>query len=248
MKVLLALLLLASAIVLPTKPSTEPGKVVYQTAELTVTQVSPNAFVHTSFMDTKSFGRVACNGMVVRSQGETVVFDTPADEKASRELIGWINSGLHCKVNAVVPTHFHEDCVGGLPEFARQRIPSYANQLTLELAKARKFNVPQHGFTRSLTLKVGKTQVQAVFYGEGHTRDNVVGYFAAEQVLFGGCLIKELEAGKGNLADANVAAWPATVEKVKQAYPAVRVVIPGHGQSGDASLLDYTIRLFQSAK
>src|SRR6476661_6403554 len=141
MKVLLALLLLASAIVLPTKPSTEPGKVVYQTAELTVTQVSPNAFVHTSFMDTKSFGRVACNGMVVRSQGETVVFDTPADEKASRELIGWINSGLHCKVNAVVPTHFHEDGGGGRRDLARQRFPPHPTHLPLERARARNFNV-----------------------------------------------------------------------------------------------------------
>lgn len=31
--------------------------------------------------------------------------------------------------------------------------------------------------------------------------------------MFGGCLIKELDAGKGYLGDANVADWSSTVEK-----------------------------------
>ena len=64
-------------------------------------------------------------------------------------------------------------------------------------------------------------------------------------MLFGGCLIKELEAGKGYLGDANVAAWSGTVEAVKQAYPDVRVVVPGHGEPGDGKLLNYTIGLFK---
>ncbi|AYA37367.1 subclass B1 metallo-beta-lactamase [Hymenobacter oligotrophus] len=221
------------------------GQVVYQSGDLTITQVAPNTFVHTSFLNTQSFGRVACNGMVVRSGAETVVFDTPTSDKESKELIRWITTTLHCKVNAVVPTHFHEDCVGGLPEFARNNIPSYANQKTITYAKQRKFNVPQRGFANSLTLDLGGAKVYARFFGEGHTRDNIVGYFPADEVLFGGCLIKELNATKGNLADANLQAWPATVTKLKKACPNLRVVIPGHGQVGDTSLLDYTIRLFQ---
>jgi hypothetical protein len=37
------------------------------------------------------------------------------------------------------------------------------------------------------------------FFGEGHTKDNVVAYFLSEKILFGGCLLKELEASKGYL-------------------------------------------------
>ena len=74
-----------------------------------------------------------------------------------------------------------------------------------------------------------------------------MGHFPSEHVLFGGCLIKELDASKGYLGDANVAAWSGTVEAVKMAYPEVKVVVPGHGQYGDAKLLDYTIGLFREA-
>ena len=64
--------------------------------------------------------------------------------------------------------------------------------------------------------------------------------------MFGGCLIKELDATKGYLGDANVAAWSNTVEKVKNAYPNVKIIIPGHGNYGDKKLLDYTINLFKN--
>ncbi|RTQ50899.1 subclass B1 metallo-beta-lactamase [Hymenobacter gummosus] len=246
MKTLLALLLCA-VLAGPATAQTAayPAKTVYQSAALTITQVSPNAFVHTSFLQTDSFGKVACNGLIVRSRREAVIFDTPATESDSRELLAWLRKELRCRVKAVIPTHFHEDCVGGLPEFRRQRIPSYASQQTIAYAQQRRAPVPERAFTDSLTLRVGTTKVQATFFGEGHTRDNVVGYFPAEQVMFGGCLIKELNAPKGNLADANVQAWPATVQRVRQQYPRVQVVVPGHGQVGGQSLLDYTIQLFQ---
>ena len=85
----------------------------------------------------------------------------------------------------------------------------------------------------------------AEFAGEGHTKDNIIGYFPSENVMFGGCLIKEIRAGKGNLEDANVNDWSATVEKIKQEYPKTKIVIPGHGKYGGTELLDYTIKLFQ---
>jgi metallo-beta-lactamase class B len=64
--------------------------------------------------------------------------------------------------------------------------------------------------------------------------------------MFGGCLIKELKAGKGYLGDANIINWSKTVEKVKKEYPNVQIVIPGHGEYGNSKLLDYTIKLFKS--
>jgi metallo-beta-lactamase class B len=61
----------------------------------------------------------------------------------------------------------------------------------------------------------------------------------------GGCLIKELEATKGYLGDANVAAWSNTVKLVKKEFPNIKLVVPGHGAIGDSKLLDYTIDLFK---
>ena len=227
------------------KQSTFTPKEVYKSTDLIVTQIAANSFLHVSFHQTNDFGNVPCNGLVVRNGNEVIVFDTPTKDKSAEELIKWISESLHCQIKAIIPTHFHTDCLGGLNAFHQNKIPSYANFKTIELAKENNYAIPENGFKDLLTLKVGKEKITAQFFGEGHTRDNVVGYFASDNIMFGGCLIKEIEAGKGFLGDANVAEWPATVEKVKKAYPNVKIVIPGHGDYGNQSLLDYTIKLFK---
>lgn len=227
------------------RKNTFKSKEVYKTDSLVITQVTENSFVHVSYKQTNDFGNVPCNGLVVRSSDEVIVFDTPTNDKSAEELIRWIKEKLHCKINAVIPTHFHDDCLGGLKAFDENNIPSYANFKTIELAKENNYTVPKNGFRDSIDLKVGSEKVTVKFLGEGHTKDNVVGYFPAENILFGGCLIKELDAGKGYLGDANLKEWSATVEKVKKDYPAVKIVVPGHGEYGNRSLLDYTIRLFR---
>jgi metallo-beta-lactamase class B len=219
---------------------------VYHSEDLIIIQISENAFLHTSFKQTNDFGKVPCNGMIVRNSNEVVVFDTPTKNKSAEDLINFIKEKLHCKINAIVPTHFHDDCLGGLASFHSNKIPSFANTTTIELSKANKMVIPQNGFNDSLKLSVGKTYVIVKYFGQGHTKDNVVGYFPKENILFGGCLIKELQATKGYLGDANIGEWSTTVEKVKQHYPNAKIVIPGHGEIGGKELLDYTIKLFKS--
>lgn len=222
------------------------GNEVHRSKDLRVTQLTESCFLHTSFKRTEDFGLVPCNGLIVKNGDEVIVFDTPTNDRAADALIAWIQGTLHCRINAVVPTHFHDDCLGGLQAFHDRHIPSYAHTKTISLAKQRELVAPQNGFEDSLSLNVGAEQVTATYFGEGHTQDNIVGYFAPEHVLFGGCLIKERGASKGYLGDANVAAWSATVERVKQAYPQVEVVVPGHGQPGNKDLLDLTIQMFRT--
>jgi metallo-beta-lactamase class B len=216
----------------------------YAFDKITIERLKDNVYRHTTFLQSETFGKVSCNGMIVFDKNEAVIFDTPIDDAMSAELINWVADSLHCKIIAVIPTHFHEDCLGGLAEFHRRGIPSYAEKRTIASAKVQKYPVPQNGFDERLELKAGRKSVVAEFVGEGHTRDNVIGYFPDEQVLFGGCLIKEVGAGKGNLADANVNDWSATVTKLKSKYSLAQIVIPGHGKTGGAELLDYTIKLF----
>ncbi|MCF0060514.1 subclass B1 metallo-beta-lactamase [Dyadobacter chenwenxiniae] len=213
--------------------------------DIIVEQVKPNVYRHITFFQSETFGKVACNGMVVFDKGEAIIFDTPVNDSTSSQLINWVQDSLDCKVIAIIATHFHEDCVGGLKEFQRRGIPSYAENRTIASTKLKNFPTPEKGFDNKLALKAGNKDVVTEYFGEGHTKDNVVGYFPSEKVMFGGCLIKEIGAGKGNLEDANESAWSATVTKLKQTYPDVQVVIPGHGKPGDTALLDYTIKLFE---
>ncbi len=228
-----------------TEKQTFQSKKVFESPDLIITQITENTFQHTSFLNTESFGKVPCNGLIVKSDNEVVIYDTPTTEKKSEELIQWINKHLKSKINAVVATHFHEDCVGGLQAFDKNNIPSIATFETIKLAKEHHFQTPKIGFKNDTIIKVGHLKTEAKYFGEGHTKDNIVGYFPSEKVLFGGCLIKEINATKGYLGDANEKAWSQTVTKVKEEYPDVKVIIPGHGEIGDQKLLDYTIALFK---
>jgi metallo-beta-lactamase class B len=181
--------------------------------------------------------------MIVIVDGEVIVFDTPTSDSASAELLNWLRNDLKSQVKAVVATHFHIDCIGGLREFHKNGIPSYATNRTIELMKSEE--VPKSGFDTYLELKVGNEKVINQYFGEGHTLDNIVCYFPSEKVMFGGCLIKSNGAGKGNLEDANVEEWPKTVEKVKTEFPEVEIVIPGHGTFNGPNLFDYTVNLFK---
>jgi metallo-beta-lactamase class B len=220
-------------------------KTVFETKDLVVIQIAPHAYQHISYLQTNDFGNVPCNGLIVTNNNEAVVFDTPTNDSSSEQLIQWISTTLKSKVNAIVPTHFHNDCLGGLKAFHNHIIPSIANSKTIELAKSNKYEVPNSGFKDSTIIKVGKQFILLKHFGEGHTIDNVVAYFPSDEVLFGGCLIKELDASKGYLGDANTNAWSTTVLKIKKAFPNLKVVVPGHGDIGSTSLLDYTIQLFK---
>lgn len=218
---------------------------VYSTDNLKIVQVAEHTFIHISYLKTEDFGNVACNGMVAIDQNEAIVYDTPTDDDTSRELINWVQNTLKSKITAVVATHFHSDCLGGLQAFHDKKIPSFANKLTIELAEKKGSVAPQTGFITHFEHAVGGTVVTSYFPGTGHTQDNIVAYFSKDQVLFGGCLIKSLGAGKGNLEDATPGKWPDTVRKLKAKYPDVKTVIPGHGKPGDLELLNYTIKKFQ---
>ncbi|MGS2760722.1 subclass B1 metallo-beta-lactamase [Sinomicrobium sp. M5D2P9] len=218
----------------------------YSSDSLDVRRISDHAYIHTSYMDVEGFGRVACNGAVFFDRGEAIVFDTPGDDNVSEELIFWVKDSLHCKIKAVIPTHFHKDCLGGLEAFHRRGIPSYAGNATIALAASNASPVPQNGLgLLSGTFRVGSKEIVVEYPGEGHTKDNITGYLPDDGVLFGGCLVKATGANKGNLEDANVIAWPETIRKIKAKYPGLKKVIPGHGNPGGKELLNYTIDLFR---
>ena len=217
----------------------------YSSVNLKIRKITQHTFSHTSYLQIKKYGKYPCNGMVLYDNNEAVIFDTPVTNEASTELISWVQNTLKCKIIAVIPTHFHVDCLGGLSEFHKNNIPSFAIQKTLNLLKNSKTDLPEVTFSNSKEFVFGNTSVTAEYFGKGHTLDNIVAYFPKEKVLFGGCLLKSLGAKKGNLNDADTTKWSNTVLNIKNKYPDILFVIPGHGKTGDLKLLDYTINLFK---
>ena len=224
---------------------TEKPQLDYETETLEIEPITEHTYQHISYLQTESFGKVACNGMIVMDGMEAIVLDTPVDDAVATELITWLEKqGITIK--AVVATHFHDDCLGGLNAFHEKQIPSYALDKTIELAQKEGVAVPKNDFSETMELGVGTKKLLLDYVGEGHTKDNIIGYFPSENVMFGGCLIKSVGAGKGYLGDANVAQWPKTVSRIKSKYKDMAIVVPGHGNPGNVELLDYTITLFKN--
>ncbi|MRI01521.1 subclass B1 metallo-beta-lactamase [Kriegella sp. EG-1] len=217
----------------------------YTSENLQIIPISANSFIHVSYINTNDFGKVACNGLVYIKNNEAIVFDTPTNNEVSKELINWILNVKKSSVKAIVVNHHHSDCLGGLEAFHNNEIPSYANNKTIELAIAKKYKPPINGFDLKQELTIGGEKIRNIYFGEAHTIDNIISYISSEELIYGGCMIKSLKASKGNLEDANLRDWSNTIQKIKDHYPNVKTIIPGHGDYGNSELLDYTIALFK---
>ena len=224
------------------------GEEIVISKNLKIIPITENVFIHISYLEIPNYGPFPCNGMIYKNKKAAYVFDTPTNNETSKELIEWLKVDQKLNIKGVVINHFHVDCLGGLQAFHNENIPSYANKKTSELAKTDSSTIPQFTFEKTQILRLGNQKVINTYFGQAHTKDNILSWLPAEQVIFGGCMVKSLKAGKGNLADANVKEWSNTVQKVKNAYSDARFVIPGHGQHGDISLLDYTIEKFSASE
>ncbi|GAA4278480.1 subclass B1 metallo-beta-lactamase [Aquimarina mytili] len=213
---------------------------------LKITRISDHSYIHVSSITLESGSIYPCNGFIYLNSNEAYVFDTPANDIATAELIDWLQNDQKITIKGVIFNHFHRDCNEGINVFKDKRIPTIASKKTAKLMKEKKYQEPDSLFKDSLTLTLGNKSIVNAFFGEAHTSDNIISYFPAEQLIYGGCMIKSLNASKGNLADANPSEWSNTVSKIKKTYPSVNIVIPGHGDYGDKALLDYTISLFKT--
>ncbi|GAA4272658.1 subclass B1 metallo-beta-lactamase [Aquimarina gracilis] len=212
---------------------------------LKINKINDHSYVHISYFTASNGKKYACNGFIYTVNHEAYVFDTPANDQATSELINWLQKDVNVKIKGVVFNHFHEDCVEGMDVFQENNIPCIASKKTAVFMKEQKLDLPDQVFKNKLKLKLGKAKIINRYFGEAHTKDNIISYFPKENLIYGGCMIKSLNASKGNLADANVNEWSNTVAKVKKTYPEIDIVIPGHGNYGNSDLLDYTISLFK---
>jgi metallo-beta-lactamase class B len=242
MKVLTVLMVLACTVASASNRDT-----IRISKDLYLIPLNQRVFIHVSTLQSQEFGVVPCNGIVYIDKNEALIFDTPADSIQSIQLIDWIRKeypGIVFK--GLVVNHFHNDCIAGLAVFHREGIRSYANSLTKKILKERGGrHLPQVTFKTKMILHAGDGSAINYYPGPAHTRDNIVSYLGNEKILFGGCPVKAIGAGKGNIADADLRRYSNTISNVVKKFPDAKVIVPGHGTHGTMELLDYTIKLFK---
>lgn len=125
----------------------------------------------------------------------------------------------------------------------QRNIPTYAYKKTNQLLEKHKGLSATHIIEEN-KFSLLKDKIEVFYPGGGHTADNVVVWLEKPQMLFAGCFVKGLNSKNlGNLEDAVVSKWPASIENTLSAYPHIKHVFPGHGRAGDQSLLLHTAKL-----
>lgn len=223
------------------------GQKVQINEDIEIEKLSDKVYVYTAWADMGKWGRVGSNGMVVIDHGKALLCDTPADVKQTEELSRYIVHSLKAKIIDFIPNHWHGDCVVGMDYLNKQGVESHANRMTNEILKSKSLPLAKHTFSDSLLLKFGNTPVECYYLGGGHSLDNIVVWLPGENILFGGCMVKD-EASKdlGNTVDAApLSEWLSTIKTVQKKFPGARIVIPGHGNYGDLNLLDHTKKMLE---
>jgi metallo-beta-lactamase class B len=188
-----------------------------------VTVLDRNTLVHRS---TNAQG-IPSNGLIAVTERGLVLVDTAWTEPETEALLKWGDERLRRPWIGAVITHEHADRDGGLGALQRRHIPVAALDLTV--AKLARRGV--HGVTTLFKASAREFRdprgFEAFYPGPGHASDNIVLKFP--RALYGGCLIKSMEAKDlGFTGDADLAAWPEAVRRVSERYQGM-VVVPGHG-------------------
>ena len=214
--------------------------------EFEVEKISQGVYLHKSYQRVKGFGVVGSNGLVVIDGDNAFIIDTPWSDSDTEKLVSWVNKQGHVLAGSV-STHWHGDRTAGVKWLNAHSIPTYASKLTNEFLKKAGRELATNTFDQP-EYRLAVANMEAFYPGAGHTMDNIVVWLPKSKILYGGCLIRSLEAkGLGYTGEASIDKWSDSVAKVLSRYPEAQIVIPGHGRFGDIRLLEHTKRLAESA-
>jgi len=211
------------------------------------TYLTGNIYVYTSFGLPDGKTPFPANGLYMITNEGIVLIDTPWDEDQTQQLMDTLQSRYKKKIELCISTHYHNDRTSGLDLLKKHGVKTYSSELTRQLAKQKGEKQPQFTFRKDTTFKVGDLILQTYYPGEGHTKDNIVIWLPQSKVLYGGCLIKSLEANNpGYTGDASMTSWPASIIKVKNRYKNIKYIIPRHqGWKGDTLMLTHTLAVLK---
>jgi metallo-beta-lactamase class B len=213
----------------------------------------------------------ASNVLVVKMPDGAVVFcSSPFDTVGTRALVTWVQSMLRPSRMVAINTHFHMDGTGGNEAYRAMGVTTYGSDLTQKLLAEKGMNVKDgaaedfEGTKRrrlldtrvmaadktfpaadGLSIAFGGEMVNVIYPGPAHAPDNVLVFFPARGLLFGGCMIKASHS-IGYIGHADLHRWEAAVDVARALHP--EMVIPGHGPAGGPELFDLTVDVVRSAR
>ena len=188
------------------------------------------------------------NSGVIEGDDGVMVVDARATPVLARELMDRVRTVTDKPIKYVLLSHYHAVRVLGASAYGAQHI--IASRGTYELirergqqdfdSEAQRFprlfravetvpglTWPTLVFDRSLTIFMGKREVQILHLGKGHTKGDTIAWLPKEKVLFSGDLVEYGAAPY--CGDAHFREWPETLEKLRTLGAAK--LVPGRGDA-----------------
>ncbi len=208
--------------------------------QVSFSKLADNAYAYTAEGDPNT-------GIVIGDDGVLVV-DTQATPIMAKDVIERIRTVTDKPIKYVVLSHYHAVRVLGASGYGAEHI--IASQDTYDLIAERGeqdykseyerfprlfrggesvpgLTWPSITFRGEMRLWMGKTEVQLLQLGRGHTKGDTVVWLPKERVLFSGDLVEY--GATPYTGDAYLTDWPATLDRVAALNPAA--LVPGRGDA-----------------
>ena len=189
--------------------------------ELKISHLTSDFYVFTTY---KMFGttKQPANGMYLVTDSGVILFDTPWDTSPFQPLLDSIKDRHNKNVIMCIATHSHEDRTSGVDYYKQKGIKTFTTKKTDEISNEYKRPRAEFIIEKDTIFSIGEYTFQTYYGGQGHTKDNIVIWFEKEKILYGGCLVKSIEAPDlGYIKEANIEEWPKTIKKIKAKFKRV---------------------------
>lgn len=216
--------------------------------KLEISHLEGDYYVYTTY-NTYQGNKIPANGLYLVTQKGVVMVDTPWDTTQFQPLLDSIKLKHNKDVVMAIATHWHSDKTAGLEYYRKKGIKTYTTAQTDKLSKKNNMKRAEYLIGQDTTFHVGQYSFETFYPGEGHTADNIVVSFNKGKILYGGCLVKGVEAENlGNLDDGNIEEYEATLRKVQQKYPHPKYIIPSHNDWNDINSIKHSIEMAKDLK
>ncbi|MEO8037965.1 MAG: MBL fold metallo-hydrolase [Betaproteobacteria bacterium] len=208
--------------------------------QVSFTQLSDCAYAYTAEGDP--------NTGIVIGDDAVMVIDTQATPVMAQDVIRRIREVTDKPIRYVVMSHYHAVRVLGASAYGAQQIIASRGTYDLivergeadmksEIARfPRLFRAvesipgltwPTIVFEQSMTLWMGRLEVQILHLGRGHTKGDTVVWLPQQKVLFSGDLVEF--AATPYTGDAYLSDWPGTLDRLAALQP--EALVPGRGDA-----------------
>lgn len=214
-----------------------------QNSKLQITHLIDDFYIFTTYQDYKA-ELFPANGMYLLTNEGAILIDTPWDTTQFQPLLDSIKSMHNQEVILCIATHAHNDRASGFSYYQSLGIQTFATEQTDQICEKEGIPRPEFILDPTALFNVGNTTFEIFYGGPGHTSDNIVIWFAAQNILYGGCLVKSTQANNlGYVGDANVDEWIQTIKNIQKRFGKPAFVIPGHQNWQDINALKHTKKL-----